>query len=138
MTDVNQGTFEFYVSDDFLTNALVFVTVTPPLPLQITAIVNDVTTLGGNDGAVDLTVMGQQPVTFNWSVPGNPSITFANPTAEDQSGLVSGIYSVTITEISGCETIKRFIINQPTSDAGGPSNPSYSPNTTNYQPGTVN
>jgi len=69
---------------------------------------NAVLCFGGNDGAIDLTVnTGTAPYTYNWSpgIPGNP---------QDPSGLVSGTYSVTVTDNLGCTNTSVFTVSQPT------------------------
>lgn len=134
---INSGDFEFYISDDYLTNATVTATVTPPQALQITAIVGDATTFGGNEGFIDLTITNQTEVSFLWSAPGMPNIVIMDPNLEDQSELVAGIYAVTITEQNGCETQKRFIVNQP-APGTDPNTPSFEPDTTSSVSGNVN
>ncbi|MFH2144337.1 MAG: DNRLRE domain-containing protein [Bacteroidota bacterium] len=75
-------------------------------PILVASIVStDVTTIGGSDGSVDLTVSGgNPPYTFLWS---NSAIT------EDISGLTAGTYSVIITDASGCTHVDNVIINEP-------------------------
>jgi len=54
--------------------------------------------LTGNDGAIDLTVSGgTSTYTYSWTGPGG----FTSST-EDVTGLVGGVYSVTITDANGC------------------------------------
>ncbi|MFN0176965.1 MAG: gliding motility-associated C-terminal domain-containing protein [Saprospiraceae bacterium] len=63
---------------------------------------------GGNNGAIDVTVnTGTAPFTYNWSpsIPGNP---------QDPSGLVSGTYTVTVTDNLGCTNTSVFTVIQPT------------------------
>ena len=63
---------------------------------------------GGNDGAIDLTVnTGIAPYTYNWSsgITGNP---------EDPSDLISGTYTVTVTDDQGCTNTSVFMVSQPT------------------------
>ena len=66
-----------------------------------------------------------------------PNIVIMDPNLEDQSQLVAGIYAVTITEQNGCETQKRFIVNQPTTSTD-PNTPSFEPDTTSSVSGNVN
>lgn len=134
---INNGDFEFYISDDYLTNATVTASVTPPQPLQITATVGNATSFGGNDGFVDLTVTNQTELSYFWSAPGMPDVTIMDPNTEDQSGLAAGIYAVTITEPNGCETYKRYIIGQPDGSID-PSVPSFVPNMDSSESGNIN
>lgn len=134
---INNGDFEFYISDDYLTNATVTATVTPPQQLQLSANIGDATTFGGNDGFVDLTVINQTELSYQWSAPGMPNITIMDPNTEDQIGLAAGIYAVTITEPNGCETYKRYIVGQPDGSTD-PSTPSFLPDTDSSQSGNSN
>ncbi|MCX6257832.1 MAG: T9SS type A sorting domain-containing protein, partial [Bacteroidia bacterium] len=68
-------------------------------------VVTNVSCNGGNNGAVNLSVLGgTSPYTYLWS---------DNATTEDISGLVAGIYIVTITDVNGCHVIDTAHISQP-------------------------
>ena len=77
--------------------------------LDVTVNVTDVTCNGGNDGAIDITVVGGlDPYSYNWQhIPGNN-----NP--EDLSNLSAGNYSLTITDANGCTAVVTATVNQPT------------------------
>jgi hypothetical protein len=65
--------------------------------LSLIALTNKESTPGAADGNIDLLVTGgQAPLTYQWS---NGSTT------EDITALGSGIYTVTVTDASGCTTI---------------------------------
>jgi gliding motility-associated-like protein len=77
----------------------------PAAPLNITGTVNDANCFGLNDGAVDITITGgTSGYSFVWS---NSAVT------EDISAVLSGIYSVVVTDAYGCTNSSAFIINQP-------------------------
>ncbi|MEI6123406.1 MAG: T9SS type A sorting domain-containing protein [Bacteroidota bacterium] len=60
----------------------------------VSALINQVTTIGGNDGSIDLTVSGgTPPYSFDWST---------GATTEDITNLTSGVYSVNISTIPAC------------------------------------
>ena len=102
------GPYTIYVSDTLLTSAEAQVILISPLPLEMQAVVSNVSVYGGNDGAVDLTV-NNQSVSYAWSTPDGSGLV---ENLEDQNGLTAGTYSVKVTEANGCETVKRFIVDQ--------------------------
>lgn len=60
---------------------------------------------GTSDGSVDLTVNGgTSPYTYNWS---NGS------SSQDLTGVSAGSYSVTVTDVNGCNTTASASINEP-------------------------
>ncbi|MCG2612605.1 SprB repeat-containing protein, partial [Flavobacterium sp. SM15] len=64
---------------------------------------------GGSNGSINLTASGgTAPYTYLWTGPG------VNASAEDQSGLSSGTYSVTVTDNKGCTfTLSNIQVTQP-------------------------
>lgn len=110
MGSLTQGNYEFNVSDVSLASASGSVTLVSPQPLEVTAVIGNVSVNGGNDGFIDVTIVNQLPVTFEWSTLEPIQIPSS---VEDQQNLIAGIYVVKITETNGCETIKRFILEEP-------------------------
>lgn len=69
------------------------------------ASVTNATTVGGSDGAIDITVSGgNPPYTFFWS---NGAMT------EDVSGLSAGSYNVLIEDLDGCTVRDTFNVGEP-------------------------
>jgi len=118
--NLTAGSYTIYVSDTLLTSAEAQVLLISPLPLDMQAVVTNVSVYGGNDGAVDVTV-NNPSVTYVWSTPDGSGLV---ENLEDQSGLTAGAYTVKITEANGCETNKRFIVDQilPSLGSGNQSN----------------
>jgi uncharacterized repeat protein (TIGR01451 family)/gliding motility-associated-like protein len=79
----------------------------PPQSMTATETHVDVSCFGGGNGSINLTVTGTgHPFIYNWN---NGS------TAQDISNLVPGVYTVTITDQSGCTLQQSVNITQPTS-----------------------
>ena len=74
------------------------VAIVNPLP-SVTGIKTDLLCSGKNTGAIDITVTGgTSPFTFAWTGTGVAA------TAEDQTGLAAGSYSVVVTDASICSS----------------------------------
>lgn len=73
-----------------------------PVP-QLSFSVTDETTVGANDGAIDLTVTGGVPAySYGWSTGAN---------IEDIQNLSAGTYTVTVTDANGCEAVGSATVN---------------------------
>ncbi len=86
-------------------NGAVF-TILQPQPISVSATTFHVSCYNGNDGSIDLLVSGGiQPYTFLWS---NGSTT------DDIDTLISGYYSVTVTDANNCTAqLINIFITQP-------------------------
>jgi hypothetical protein len=129
VTNLVSGQYSFYISDTLLTNSTVDVLLVSPLQLDLSATVSNVSTFGGSDGAIDLTV-SYPGVSYNWSTPDGAGLVQAQ---QDQEGLIAGVYAVTVTDLNGCETSKRYTVGQApqgtTGTNGGGVLPGINPNT---------
>ena len=82
--------------------ATVTITVNPKPVLS--AVTTNVMCVGGNNGAIDLSVSsGQTPFTYIWS---------NGATTQDVSSLPTGTYTVTVTTANGCSSQGSYTINQ--------------------------
>lgn len=80
-------------------------TLTQPTAIGLNFAATPVSTAGGSDGAINLTVSNAAaPLTFNWS---NGAVT------EDLTGLTAGQYCVTVTDNNGCTATGCENISQP-------------------------
>lgn len=79
--------------------------VTEPEILSINVFETHVTTIGGTDGAIDITVSGgTSPYVYNWS---NGSET------KDLSSISTGIYTLAVKDANNCELTQQVTIQQP-------------------------
>ncbi|MCF8373216.1 MAG: T9SS type A sorting domain-containing protein [Bacteroidales bacterium] len=80
-------------------------TVTEPASLNLSVFGTNVSTLGGQDGATDLFVIGGvSPYTFSWS---------NGATTEDLANLYAGYYTVTVFDANGCASVMSVMIESP-------------------------
>jgi hypothetical protein len=99
------GTYTVTVTDGNLCTASTSVTITQPAGINISAITQNADCNGATNGSIDLTVTGGTPTyDFNWS---------NSDTTEDITGLVSGVYTVTVTDGNGCSASSSITVNQP-------------------------
>ncbi|WP_188771326.1 beta strand repeat-containing protein, partial [Emticicia aquatilis] len=104
ITGLSAGTYTCTVTDgNGCTKAQNF-TINQPAALSLTTNIQNVTCLGGANGAIDLTVSGgSQPYTYAWT---------GGVTTQDLSNLSSGNYSVTVTDINLCTATTSVTLTQ--------------------------
>lgn len=99
------GNYSVTVTDNNGCTAVATTAVSQPSPLDIVATKQDVSCFNGLDGVIQLAVTGgTSPYSYLW----NTGATISSP-----SGLAAGIYSVTVTDVNGCQQLKTFEIAQP-------------------------
>ncbi len=82
-------------------------TINQPLnPLQVTVTdSSDVLCFGQSNGSIDLNVSGGTfPYSYNWS---------NSVTTQDNNNIPAGNYTVTVTDVNNCTSIRTITINQP-------------------------
>jgi len=106
LNNLPAGTYQVYVTDSNQCQDSLTITLTQPAaPLQVTAIAQNISCFGGNDGNIDVTISGGNvPYSFNWS---NAALT------QDQQNLYAGIYQLNITDNKGCTTLGNYNLTQP-------------------------
>lgn len=106
ITGVSAGAYTVTVTDGLGNTELDSAVIAEPALLSSSTTVSNVTTVGGSDGSINLSVIGgSTPYNYLWS---NGSIT------EDQSSLSVGVYYVTISDANGCTQLDSGIVNGPT------------------------
>jgi hypothetical protein len=102
VNNLSAGVYTVTVTDSNGCSANNAVTISEPSAISVNGNSSNVTTLGGADGAVNLTVNGGiAPYSYNWS---------NNATTEDINALSAGTYSVTVTDANGCISVLSFTI----------------------------
>ncbi|MBK7148292.1 MAG: gliding motility-associated C-terminal domain-containing protein [Bacteroidetes bacterium] len=105
IANISAGTYSLTVTDANNCTASATATVTQPAALTLSGTSGNVLCNGGNSGSVNITVGGgTSPYAYLWS---NSAIT------EDISGLLAGIFDVTVTDGNGCSISASFTISQP-------------------------
>ncbi|MDN5200458.1 OmpA family protein [Fulvivirgaceae bacterium BMA10] len=98
VTGLKAGKYRVAVYDNFSCSDTLSVTITEPerLAAKVES-VKDILCYGYNQGEIDISVSGGvAPYTYSWS---NGS------KSEDLKGVISGVYSVLITDANGCQEI---------------------------------
>ncbi len=100
------GPYSLTVTDANGCTAVVNVTIAQPLaPLAAIESHVDVACFGDATGSIDVTVTGgTSPYTYLWN---------DGATTQDRTGLLAGVYSVTVTDANGCTTVTGATIAQP-------------------------
>ena len=114
--DLTPATYTLDILDSNDCTSQTTATIIEPNEIQVSLNnLTDVTTSGGTNGAIDISIGGgTSPYTIIWSGPG----TFSANT-EDINGLIAGTYTLQIrdtnhsTDASGCYYIQNFIVDEP-------------------------
>ncbi len=106
LTDLNSGTYVITVTSARGCVATTTATLTQPVPPIASATINNATCYLGTNGSISQTVTGSfPPFNYVWSDGG--------PSSKNRTNLASGTYFVTITNAGSCQTIKEYIVGQP-------------------------
>jgi hypothetical protein len=105
LQNIVAGIYSVTVTDANGCSATLQDTVTQPGFYALTAQITPVACFANNTGAIDLTVIGgTSPYTYNWN---NGSAT------QDLQNLLSGTYSVVVTDQHGCQSSGSYVVSQP-------------------------
>lgn len=111
IANVPSGSYSVTITDANGCQVTSLIALTQPTPLSqsVSAYTypsgTNISCFGLNDGSVNLNVNGGSPgYTYNWSNGSN---------SQDPVGLTAGNYSVTITDINGCQITSSITLNEP-------------------------
>ncbi|MEO8147352.1 MAG: T9SS type A sorting domain-containing protein [Bacteroidia bacterium] len=105
ITGLAAGTYTVVVTDGNGCSKTASVVITQPTKITALYVVTNPNCFGATNGAIDITVTGgTPPYTYTWST---------GATTQDLNGIVSGAYSVFITDSKGCVILANIILTQP-------------------------
>lgn len=110
MTGLSSGNYDFYISDNNQTNVVGNASIQDPESPLISSVVGNASNQNSSDGFIDITVISNSNITFNWGTLLPVQLNISN---EDQFNLSAGDYWVVITDNLGCEYAERFTIQSP-------------------------
>lgn len=110
-TNLPAGSYTVTVYDGNLDSAKITGIVTQPDPIAIDEVITEPACYNGTDGSIDITVTGGTPAyAYAWTTAGGSGV---EPTQEDQSGISSGTYYITVTDENECTLKDTFYVNEP-------------------------
>ncbi len=116
-TGLIAGTYTVTVTDANGCTKTSSATITQPTPIVLSTMQVDPTCGGVPNGSIDLIVSGGTPgYTYDWSNDG-PENPDNDP--QDLSGVASGMYTVTVTDVNGCTKTSSTTLTQAISLAMG-------------------
>ena len=99
------GTYTVTVSDAANCEVIKSYVIGEPTTMNLSVFGVDASTLGGQDGAIDLMASGGvSPYTYMWS---------NGATTQDLANIYAGYYTATVADANGCATVISLMINSP-------------------------
>ncbi|MCC6721587.1 MAG: M4 family metallopeptidase [Bacteroidia bacterium] len=115
LTGLVAGTYNVTITDAnncTTTNSATITQPSAPITPSYTKI--DVKCFGNSTASIDLTVTGGTPsYSYSWTASGGGSVPSGQSTNQDLTGLISGTYTVTITDANSCTKTQVVVISQP-------------------------
>ncbi|MBK8339689.1 MAG: SprB repeat-containing protein [Flavobacteriales bacterium] len=108
------GIYNLSITDANGCGSLQTYTLTEPVVLHIITLVaqhgnGQISCAGGNDGGIDATIGGGTPsYTIAWSGPNG-----FNAASEDLTNLSAGTYTISVTDLNGCQASASVTLNEP-------------------------
>ena len=106
ITSLNQGNYQITITDANLCSLTSSYSITQPTALSLSETHTNVLCFGGNNAAINLTIIGgTTPYNFTWS---------NGATSEDITNLTVGNYIVTVNDANACSASISSTITEPT------------------------
>ena len=110
-TGLLSGSYQVIVTDDNGCLDSLAIAVSDANGPTISDSITNVLCFGGNNGEIDLTVLGSNPFNFSWTGPTG----FVDPGTEDLTSLVAGTYVVIVTDNNLCTSTSTLDVLSPSS-----------------------
>ncbi|MCF8457796.1 MAG: T9SS type A sorting domain-containing protein [Bacteroidales bacterium] len=110
ITSLLAGNYEVTVTDANGCTVVESESIVEPDSIEITFDHYVDCTVGGNGSLVANVIGGTSPYTYSWAGPFGVGVV---PTTDSISGLVEGMYSLTVTDVNGCTQFDDFYLQQP-------------------------
>ena len=104
------GIYTLTITDANFCEKIQTYTIEEPALLALSFTHNNIDCFMGNDGAIDLTVTGGAPGTYDLAWTGSGGF---NSTDEDLNNLLAGDYTIVATDANGCSVSQTISITQP-------------------------
>ena len=102
IVDLGPGNYDATIEDAAGLSISLSIQMVAPAPITVSAQVTDVTSIGGSDGEIDLTVSGGSGnIDMLWNTGATTSMI---------QNLTTGSYDVTVTDENGCMTTESIVV----------------------------
>ncbi|WP_242086304.1 HYR domain-containing protein [Aestuariivivens sediminis] len=107
-TGLSPATYNVTITDASGCSATKSVTYSDPALLDVSLIATVTSGVGQTDGTASATPSGGVgPYTYSWTTSDGSGL---NPTAQNQTGLSQGTYTVTVTDSKGCQKTESIVV----------------------------
>ena len=105
LDNIAAGTYTLTVTDNKSCTATLSATINQPTLLAVSASATNISCFGNSDGTIQITPAGGTPAySFTWN---------DGSTSENRNGLISGNYSVVVTDQHQCTAVVSVMLTQP-------------------------
>ncbi|UPT66742.1 MAG: tandem-95 repeat protein [Sphingobacteriales bacterium JAD_PAG50586_3] len=106
--NINGGTYYIEVTDTNGCSVIDTVIVGDKPPVQISGVITPTNCNGANNGAINVSLVGDGPYIINWTGPNS-----FTSTDEDLVAIGAGTYIITVQDGNGCTVVDTFVVTAP-------------------------